>query len=74
MLEESLLLNLFLSSSPIFYMSLFKIPKCVAKEINKIQARFLWRGDESKRKIHLVKWKEAQRNKNQRGLRIRDTK
>lgn len=61
-----------LSSLPIYYMSLFKIPKCVAKEIDKIQARFLWGRDESKRKIHLVKWKEVQLNKNQGGLGIRD--
>lgn len=60
-----------LSSLPIYFMSLFKIPECVAKEIDKIQARFLWGGDEAKRKIHLVRWKEVL-NKNQGGLGIRD--
>ncbi|XP_028125599.1 uncharacterized protein LOC114322487 [Camellia sinensis] len=34
-----------LSCLPIYYMSLFRIPKCVAREIDKIQAAFLW-GDE----------------------------
>ena len=43
-----------LSSLPIFYMSLFKIPVCVAKEIDKIHARILWGGDGSHRKIHFV--------------------
>lgn len=61
-----------LSSLPIYDMSLFKIPECIAIEIDKIQAKFLWRGDESKRKVHLVKWKEVQLNKNQGGLGIRD--
>lgn len=64
------LIKYVLSSLPIFYMSLFKIPVCAAKEIDKIQARFLWEGDDSHRKIHLVKWKEVQLPRNQGGLGI----
>lgn len=57
---------------PVYYMSLFKIPECVAKELDKIQARFLWGGDEFNKKIHLVKWNEVQLPKKQGGFGIRD--
>lgn len=39
------LIKAVLSSLPIYYMSLFKIPECVVKELDRIQARFLWGGD-----------------------------
>ncbi|XP_028121359.1 uncharacterized protein LOC114318621 [Camellia sinensis] len=42
-----------LSSLSIFYLSLFKMPKCVIKKVDKIQASFLWRDSDVKRKAHL---------------------
>ncbi|XP_028107063.1 uncharacterized protein LOC114306090 [Camellia sinensis] len=47
-----------LSSLPVYYLSLFKIPEGIAKEIEQLQASFLWSGSELKRKVHLVKWEE----------------
>ncbi|XP_028090980.1 uncharacterized protein LOC114291133 [Camellia sinensis] len=47
-----------LSSLPVYFLSLFKLPEGIAKEIDKIQASFLWGGSNLKRKIHLVKWSE----------------
>ncbi|KAL7173002.1 hypothetical protein ACSBR2_032465 [Camellia fascicularis] len=44
------------------------MPECVAKEIAKIQSRFLWGGDELRRKIHLVSWDEISKSKSKRGL------
>lgn len=45
-----------LNSLPIYYMSLFKVPAGVTKEIESIQAKFLWGGSEVKKKIHMVSW------------------
>ncbi|CAL5410995.1 unnamed protein product [Camellia sinensis] len=60
-----------LSSLPIYYLSLFKMPEGVAKEIERIQSTFLWGGNDLKRKVHLVKWGEAAKSINQGGLGIR---
>ncbi|XP_028078280.1 uncharacterized protein LOC114280136 [Camellia sinensis] len=65
-----------LSSLPSYFLSLFKIPEGVAKEIKRIESAFLCGGNDLKRKVHLVKWGEAAKSINQGGLgirRIRDT-
>ena len=64
-----------LSSIPVYYLSLFKLPEGIAKDLDKIQASFLWGGPDLKRKIHLVKWAEDTKSIKQGGLgvkRIRD--
>lgn len=69
------LIKTVLSSLPVYYLSLFKIPEGIAKEIEQLQASFLWGGSELKRKVHLVKWEEVTKSINQGGLgisRIRD--
>ncbi|CAL5394071.1 unnamed protein product [Camellia sinensis] len=48
-----------------------KMPKCVIKEVDKIQASFLWGDSDVKRKVHLVSWKDVSMTKNQGGLGIR---
>ncbi|XP_028075237.1 uncharacterized protein LOC114277538 [Camellia sinensis] len=60
-----------LSSLPVYYLSLFKMPEGVAKEIDRLQAVFLWEGTELKRKIYLVQWKEVTKSISQGGLGIR---
>ncbi|CAL5367336.1 unnamed protein product [Camellia sinensis] len=60
-----------LSSLPVYYLSLFKMPEGVAREIEKIEANFLWGGDGLKRKVHLVKWMEVTKSVAQGGLGIR---
>lgn len=45
-----------LSSLPVYYLYLFKVPAGVAKLLDKIQARFLWGGSEVRKKLHMVKW------------------
>ena len=60
-----------LSSLPIYYMSIFKIPEKVASEMDKIQARFLWGGCDEKRKMHLVIWDKATVSKEEGGLGIK---
>lgn len=43
-----------LSCFPIYFMSLFPIPKGVIEKITKIQSRFFWRGSAEKKPIPLV--------------------
>src|ERR1044072_4640785 len=66
------LLNSVLSSIPLFYLSFYKIPLCVANKIRRIQSHFLWGGVEEGRKIHWVKWEEVCRHKDVGGLGVKD--
>ncbi|CAL5404505.1 unnamed protein product [Camellia sinensis] len=60
-----------LSSLPVYFLSLFKMPEGVAKEFEKIEAAFLWGSNDLKRKVHLVKWGKVTKSLNQGGLGIR---
>jgi hypothetical protein len=70
------LLNSVLSSQPIYYMSVFFLPKRVISRLDKIRRRFLWHGHKESqgqsRPVHLVNWPVAIRNKELGGLGIRD--
>ena len=66
------LIKAVLSSLSVYYLSLFKMPKKVATEINKIQRRFLWSGKHERRISTLVKWKVVQRSKKEGGLGVGD--
>ncbi|XP_028108106.1 uncharacterized protein LOC114306978 [Camellia sinensis] len=63
-----------LSSLPIYYMSLFKIPTQVANLIEKYQRSFLWGDSDVKRKLHLLNWEACSVSKHFRGLGFRKTK
>ncbi|KAI7979697.1 putative ribonuclease H protein, partial [Camellia lanceoleosa] len=53
-----------MSNLPIYYLSLFRIPTGVAKEIERMQSSFLWGGSDLRRKIHMVRWDVVTKNKN----------
>lgn len=46
------LIKFVLSSLPVYYMSLFRLPRSVAKELDKIQVAFLWGDSDVKKKVH----------------------
>lgn len=50
------LINLILSSLPIFFFLYYKAPVRIWKDIDKIRQQFLWGGSEAKSKIHWLKW------------------
>ena len=60
-----------LASIPIYQMSIFRMPKSVAKRLEKLQRDFLWGGGNTGRKIHLINWKVMCTQKEKGGLGIR---
>lgn len=50
------LVNSVLTSLPLFYLSLFKIPTSIANKLKIMQRNFLWGGGENVRKMSWVSW------------------
>ena len=53
---------------PTYYLSLFRMPSGVIKEVEKIMRNFLWKGVDGDGGDHLVSWKEVSRVKCKGGL------
>ena len=64
------LLNLVLSSLPMFMMSFFEIPKGILKRLDFYRSRFFWLDNNDKRKYSQAKWDIICRPKDQGGLEI----
>ncbi|KAL6314901.1 hypothetical protein AAG906_029119 [Vitis piasezkii] len=60
-----------LASMPIYQMSIFRMPKSVAKRVKKTQRDFLWGGGKLEGKVHLVKWDAVCTEKHKAGLELR---
>ena len=65
-----ILLKSVLSSLPSYYMPLYKLPMQVSNSIDVIQRRFLWGGNDERKKLFLVKWSIISRSKKLRGSGI----
>ena len=63
------LIRSILSSLPIYYLSLFKMPQGVVADIEKLMRNFLWGGDNDS-SCHLVRWEEATKSKHKGGLEL----
>ncbi|KAJ9696951.1 hypothetical protein PVL29_008942 [Vitis rotundifolia] len=61
-----------LSSMPIYFMSLFHLPRKVKLRLEKIQRDFLWGGGDLIQKPHLVRWNVVCLGKNKGGLGVRN--
>ena len=59
-----------LSSFPIYFLSLFKIPVGVAKRLEKMMRDFLWSGSGESSRDHLVSWEVVCKPNSQGGLGI----
>ena len=68
------LIEAILSAIPTYYLSLFRIPYGVIKEVEKIMRNFLWKGVDGDGGDHLVAWKEVSRPKCKGGLGIGSSK
>ena len=60
-----------LSSLPIYYLSLFRMPQKVCARLENIQRQFLWGGSDQDRKIALVRWTTVCMAKNKGGIGIK---
>ena len=60
-----------MASMPIYQMSLFRMPKVVARRLEKLQRDFVWGGGNLERKAHLVNWKVVCADKEKGGLGLR---
>ena len=69
-----ILIKFVLSSLPIYYLSMFKMPTGVVRELEWLEASFLWGGNGLKRKVHLMKWAEVTKNMDLGGLGIKRIK
>jgi hypothetical protein len=69
----SILLNSVLSSIPLYYLSLFKLPVWCLHKIDKIRRDFLWAGVDSK-KYPLVRWFVVCSPKQFGGMRVLNLK
>ncbi|XP_016173374.1 uncharacterized protein LOC107615869 [Arachis ipaensis] len=61
-----------LNSLPVYYLSLYKMPKAVAEKLISLQRRFLWSKEEGRNGLALVKWKIVQAPKKAGGLEVGD--
>ena len=61
-----------LSSMPIYFMSLFYMPRKVRLRLEKIQRDFLWGGGALVQKPHLVRWNLVCLDKKKSGLGVRN--
>ncbi|WOH13938.1 hypothetical protein DCAR_0933451 [Daucus carota subsp. sativus] len=65
------LLKAALDSTPVYWLSLYKLPVSVANSIERIRRRFLWgESSETHRKLHLIGWDRICKNKQEGGLGI----
>ena len=60
-----------LASIPLYQMSVFRMPKSMARRIEKLQRDFLWGGANGGNKAHLVKWEVVCADKEKGGLGLR---
>nr|XP_025670472.1 uncharacterized protein LOC112770307 [Arachis hypogaea] len=61
-----------LNSLPIYYLSLYKMPKAVAKKLISLQRRFLWSKEDGRVGLPLVRWEVVMALKKASGLGVGD--
>jgi hypothetical protein len=64
-------LKVVLQSSPLYALSVFKIPRKYANAIDKIQKNFLWTGMETKKRMALIAWDKVCKPVEKGGLGLR---
>ncbi|KAK2658540.1 hypothetical protein Ddye_005073 [Dipteronia dyeriana] len=53
---KEVLIKVVVQAIPSYAMSIFRLPKSLSDEIQRLIARFCWRGNERNRKLHWCKW------------------
>ena len=65
------LIKTMMASMPLYQMSLFRMPKTVARRLEKLQRDFLWERGNLEKKAHLVDWEVACADKEKGRLGLR---
>ena len=68
------LINSSLTSSFIYHMSMYLLPKTVTDELDKQRRTFFWQGGSTRKKYHLVRWEKICKSKKKGGLGIKSTR
>jgi hypothetical protein len=68
------LINSSLSSTFIYHMSMYLLPKTTIDALDRQRRSFLWQGNGGKTKYHLVKWEVVSKSKRKGGLGIKNIK
>lgn len=66
------LINSSLSSSFIYHMSIYLLPKTTMDTLDKQRRKFFWQGGGTRKKYHLVKWDNICKSKMKGGLGVKD--
>ncbi|XP_016168080.1 uncharacterized protein LOC107610554 [Arachis ipaensis] len=61
-----------LNSLPVYYLSLYKMPKAVAEKLISLQRKFLWNKEDGRNGMALVRWELVQAPKKLGGLGVDD--
>ena len=68
------LINVVLTTLPLFYMSFFRAPTAVINRLTAIERQFLWGGNLEGKKISWVAWSQVCASRERGGLGIKDIK
>ena len=60
-----------LSNLPIYFMSIFQLPRAARMRLEQIQKDFLWGGGALEQKLHLVRWPIVCEDKSKGGLGVK---
>jgi hypothetical protein len=66
------LINSSLTSTFIYHMSMYLLPKTVIKQLDKQRRTFFWQGGGHKKKYHLLRWEIICKSKKRGGLGIKN--
>ncbi|XP_042954620.1 uncharacterized protein LOC122291035 [Carya illinoinensis] len=69
---KEILLKSVLQSIPTYSMGIFKLPKSIVKNLNKLLQSFWWAQIDSKSKVHWLSWQTMGKPKDRGGLGFRD--
>jgi len=70
MAGRSILIKSVISTIPLYYMSIFCIPKTVAHKITAMQSQVLWGGSVDNKKIHRLAWDTVAKEKDRGSLGV----